>query len=104
MANERKMTLRYQVKIDKMTSIDINIILVLFTENEKGKKCERKKRPLPFGRKKTKSHNQVNSIVRDKMVHRHYLFAFFVVCLTSGHSTYSVSFHLSNSSNDFSLN
>lgn len=25
-------------KIDKMTSIDINIILVLFTENEKGKK------------------------------------------------------------------
>lgn len=38
MANGRKMTLSYQAKIDKMTSIDINIILVLFTENEKGKK------------------------------------------------------------------
>lgn len=34
MANERKMTLSYQAQIDKMTSIDINIILVLFTENE----------------------------------------------------------------------
>lgn len=33
MANERKMTLRYQVKIDKMTTIDINIILVYLPNN-----------------------------------------------------------------------
>lgn len=38
MANERKMTLSYQVKIDKMTSIDINIILVYLPKNRKRKK------------------------------------------------------------------
>lgn len=54
MANGRKMTLSYQAKIDKMTSIDINIILVLFTENEKGKKMWTKKTSSSFWKKENK--------------------------------------------------
>lgn len=74
MANERNMTLRYQVKIDKMTSIDIKIILVYLPNNNNSSSNKilkdnqtSKKSSLNNAREKI-FNNRVNSIVHDKMV------------------------------------
>lgn len=73
MANERKMTPRYQVKIDKMTSIDINIILVYLPNNNNSSnkimKDNQTSKNLPLTTAGKKNfNNRVNSIVHDKMV------------------------------------